>query len=284
MNTIRRQILASLAAAPFANWAQAKPRAVMPTLFIGHGSPLNALANNPYTQALTRLGQTLPEPRAILVVSAHWMTQGYTAVLGSAQPPTIHDFHGFPPALHEMEYPAAGHPELARRAQALLGLKGRLSLDWGLDHGTWTVLHHMYPQANIPVFQVSLDMRQSGQYHLAMGQALAELREEGVLIVGSGNIVHNLRRLGPGRTLNDWASEAWAQAFDDTVSAALSQREDQRLLVYDKLPGGQESVPTPDHYWPLLYALGAASKGKVPTTVFSGFQSGTISMRCLQFS
>lgn len=284
MNSIRRAVLRALAIAPLTTpfvASAAKPR--MPVLFIGHGSPMNAVANNSFTQALSTAGQKLPRPRAILAVSAHWLTPGATAVLGVDKPQTIHDFGGFPDALYQVQYPALGHPGLAKRAAELIVPRADLRLDWGLDHGTWSVLRHLYPQADIPVFQVSIDMHKAGAYHWEVGKALAPLREEGVLIVGSGNIVHNLRRTTPGRQLELVATQPWAQHFDDATVAALGQREDLRLQQYLSLPGAQLAVPTPDHYFPLLYALGAAHDDGPPTHLFEGFQSGTISMRCLRF-
>lgn len=256
-------------------------RSLMPALFLGHGSPMNAIADSEFTRALQLLGESLPPPRAILAVSAHWLTEGQTAVLGVERPQTIHDFGGFPDELHSIRYPAAGHPGLAARTAALIK-GGAVRGDWGLDHGTWSVLRHVYPQANIPVFQLSIDMTKPGAYHLAVGKAIAGLREQGVLIMGSGNIVHNLRRTQRlPESAN--ASQAWAQEFDGAVQGALSQREDARLASYASLPSAQLAVPTPDHYWPLMYVLGAASRAGPPETIYQSFQAGTISMRCLQF-
>ncbi len=256
----------------------------MPVLFIGHGSPMNAIRNNGFTQALGVWGARLPRPTAILVVSAHWLTRGTTGVTMQAKPPTIHDFSGFPPALHQMQYPAPGHPALAEAAMQLMKTgKAAPSNDWGLDHGTWTVLHHLYPKADVPVFQVSIDYNQGGAYHLAVGRELAALREQGVLIVGSGNIVHNLRATVRDAPDSVMAAREWAQQFDDVAKAALAARDAQALAQYRDLHvSATMAVPTPDHYWPLLYAVGAAG-AVAPTTVFEGFQGGTISMRCLQF-
>ncbi|MNR71793.1 LigB family dioxygenase [compost metagenome] len=246
---------------------------------------MNAIRANGFTQALGSWGQALPRPTAILVVSAHWLSQGVTGVTVQERPPTIHDFEGFPRELHEMQYPAPGHPALAGAAAKLVR-SGRAELTdrWGLDHGTWTVLHHLFPKADIPVFQVSIDYLKAGAFHLAVGRELAALRDQGVLIVGSGNIVHNLRATVRGTPDSRQAARDWAQDFDDSVKKALDAREDQALGAYLELgPSARMAVPTPDHYWPLLYALGAAHGDGAPTHMFEGFQSGTLSMRCLQF-
>lgn len=254
----------------------------MPVLFIGHGSPMNAIRDSDYAQSLQALGRQLPRPTAILVVSAHWLTRG-TRILLSTQPETIHDFSGFPEPLQTMQYPAPGSPEVAQQTAALLGPHAQLDTAWGLDHGTWTVLHRLYPRADIPVLQLSIDRQASEATHYALGEQLAPLRNSGVLIVGSGNIVHNLR--ATERWPDDiLASQGWAQQFDDAVRLALSRRDDARLVRYMGLPGANMAVPTPDHYWPLLYALGASSGSGAPATVYEGFQSGTISMRTLLFA
>lgn len=254
----------------------------MPVLFIGHGSPMNAIRDSDYAQSLQALGRKLPRPTAILVVSAHWLTRG-TRILLSPQPETIHDFSGFPEPLQTMQYPAPGSPEVAQQTAALLGAQAQLDTAWGLDHGTWTVLHRLYPRADIPVLQLSIDRQASEATHYALGAQLASLRDKGVLIVGSGNIVHNLRAT-ERRPDDILASQGWAQQFDDAVRTALSRRDDERLVRYMGLPGANMSVPTPDHYWPLLYALGASAGSGAPATVYEGFQSGTISMRTLLFA
>ena len=257
----------------------------MPVLFIGHGSPLNAISTNVFTQMLAQWGRSLPQPTAILVVSAHWLTRGSTGVTVNAQPQTIHDFSGFPKALHEMRYPAPGHPTLAQEAARLIRSGTAATTDqWGLDHGTWTVLHHLFPKADVPVFQVSIDYNQGAAYHLAVGRELAALREQGVLIIGSGNIVHNLRATVRGTPDGLMAARDWAQQFDGVAKAALDARDDKALAQYADLHASAAmAVPTPDHYWPLLYAVGAATGLGAPRHVFEGFQSGTISMRCLQY-
>lgn len=285
MDPVRRLMLklAPLLALP--TCALAAPTRIkrMPVLFIGHGSPMNALADSEYTRTLRTTGMRLPRPRAILVVSAHWQTDWVTNVLANERPETLHDFGGFPPELSRVEYPAPGAPDFAAAARDLVGDAAKLSTDWGLDHGTWSVLKHLYPAANVPVFQVSIDMMQVGAYHWNVGKALSELREQGVLIVASGNIVHNLRMTESGVPDEPVARRSWAQGFDDQVAAALGQRDDKRLQAVQTLQFSREAVPTPDHYWPLLYALGAAYNDGPPATLYDGFQSGTISMRCLRF-
>lgn len=280
MVVTRRDVMKMVLAA-MPGIALAAPHERMPVLFVGHGSPMNAIRESSYSRALQALGARLPRPSAILVVSAHWLTRG-TRVLLSERPATIHDFSGFPEPLQTMTYPAPGATEVSRRAYALLGPQAQLASDWGLDHGTWTVLHRLYPKADIPVMQLSLDSWATAEAHYGLGAQLAPLRDTGVLIVGSGNIVHNLRATEQ-RTDDPLASQGWAQQFDDAVRMALSRRDDERLVRYPALPGSSMAVPTPEHYWPLLYALGASAGGRAPTTVYEGFQSGTISMRTLLF-
>lgn len=285
MDPVRRLMLKLIPMLALSASAVAAPSTVkrMPVLFVGHGSPMNALADSDYTRMLHTMGMRIARPRAILVVSAHWQTDWVTSVMANERPETLHDFGGFPPDLYRVEYPAPGAPSVAALARDLIGESAKLSTDWGLDHGTWSVLKHLYPAANVPVFQVSIDMMQTGAYHWNVGKALSELREQGVLIVASGNIVHNLRMTEGGIRTEPVASRPWAQGFDDLVAAALRQRDDKRLQAVQAIPYAREAVPTPDHYWPLLYALGAAHNDGPPATLYDGFQSGTISMRCLMF-
>jgi 4,5-DOPA dioxygenase extradiol len=259
----------------------------MPVLFIGHGSPMNAIQDNPFSRFLRGWSAQLPRPKALLVVSAHWLTPGTTAVGVQARPKTIHDFGGFPKALFDLQYPAPGSPEFARQAAAVVKrAKVQTTEDWGLDHGTWTVLHHLYPAADIPVFQLSIDYDQPAAFHHALGRELAALRDRGVLIIGSGNVVHNLRATDRVEGLAATASRPWAQAFDDAVKRALAVRNDFGLVNYTRLAGdaAATAVQTPDHYFPFLYALGASdAMSEKAVSVFEGFQSGTLSMRCVQF-
>ena len=277
-------VLASLAGLAGKANAQPGPRRRMPVIFIGHGSPMNAIEDNDFTRRLARWGGELPRPAAIVSVSAHWLTPGATGVGVQARPETIHDFGGFPRALHEMQYPAAGSPALAREAARSVRAAKVVETDqWGLDHGTWTVLHHLYPKADVPVFQLSIDYAKPAAFHYAVGRDLAALRAKGVLVMGSGNVVHNLRATDRGTAPAMAASRPWAQSFDDAIKAALAGRDDRAMLDYERLAGAGTAVATPDHYYPFLYALGAADPGERPRTVFEGFHSGTLSMRCVQF-
>lgn len=259
----------------------------MPVLFIGHGSPMNAIQDNAFSRFLRGWSAQLPRPKAILVVSAHWLTPGVTAVGVQERPKTIHDFGGFPQPLFDMQYPAPGSPALAREAMAVVKrAKVQATQERGLDHGTWTVLHHVYPAADIPVFQLSIDYDKPAAFHHAVGRELAALRDKGVLIVGSGNVVHNLRATDRIEGLSPTASRPWAQAFDDAVKQALATRNDFGLVNYTRLAGdaAATAVQTPDHYYPFLYALGASdAAGEKAVSVFEGFQAGTLSMRCVQF-
>jgi len=277
--------LATLSAASsraYAAGGGAKVR--MPVVFIGHGTPMNAVSKNAFTQRLSTWGRELPRPTAILSVSAHWLSRGATGVGIHERPKTIHDFGGFPQELFDVEYPAPGHPELAREVTSLVRKTAVIpTLQWGLDHGTWTVLKHMYPRADVPVFQLSIDYDKPAAFHYALGQELAALREQGVLILGSGNVVHNLRATDRGAPDGIRASRPWAQSFDEAVKAALAARDHAALQDYATLDGAATAVATPDHYYPFLYALGAGGTLQAPKTVHEGFQSGTISMRCVQF-
>lgn len=246
---------------------------------------MNAIENNDFTRALGRWGQKIGRPAAVLVVSAHWLTPNETKVDVQLHPKTIHDFGGFPQALFDMQYPAAGSPEFATKTTSALAKFGaKPSTDWGLDHGAWSVLHHMYPEADIPVFQVSIDYGKAGAFHLDVGKALASLRDKGVLVLGSGNVTHNLRALDFGAPAGQLATRAWAQSFDAAVKAALVANDTAALIDYLSLDSGAKmSVPAPDHYWPLLYALGAAQRNESANFRFEGFQAGTLSMRCVQW-
>lgn len=255
----------------------------MPVLFVGHGSPMNVLRDNAFTQHLNSLGARLPTPRAILVISAHWIAN-HPTLSSTEDPDTMYDFGGFPDALYEVTYPCVGNPELAGQlAGKLKRYSSELDEHRGLDHGAWTVLHHLYPKANIPVIQLAMSRTLSLEEHMELGAALQQLRHEGVLILGSGNIVHNLRMLdrSPKASTPNWAGE-----FDGMVKDALLQRDLEQLLARDRskhqLWG--MSHPTIEHYVPLLYALGAATEVDEITFPFEGFQSGSISMRSVLFS
>lgn len=245
----------------------------MPALFIGHGSPLNTLADNPHTRAWRRLGERLPRPRAVLVISAHWFVP-QTAVTVMAAPRTLHDFHGFPQALHEFAYPAPGSPELAARVQACLRpLPVVPDTSWGLDHGAWSVLAHLFPAADIPVAQLSLNRRQAPPFHAGLGARLAVLREEGVLILGSGNLVHNLALMRPGEPFG------WASAFEERVRQAIDENDLEALLDWPSLSEHAAlAVPTPEHFLPLLYVLPTRQEGERIGYPVSGIDMGSLGM------
>ncbi|HLP32766.1 MAG TPA: 4,5-DOPA dioxygenase extradiol [Bacteroidia bacterium] len=252
----------------------------MPALFIGHGSPMNALAQNAFTQSLTKTGNELPLPKAILVVSAHWQTNG-TFVADTTKPKTIHDFGGFPRALFEVEYPAPGAPEFAKQTRELIkSVEVKFDHDMGFDHGAWTVLKHMYPKANIPVYQLSLDYTQPAQYHYNLAMQLNALRDKGVLIVGSGNIVHNLGMLN----WNDpQAKFDWSVEFDTTVKNKLTAKDHQSLIHYEKLgQAARLSIPTNEHYLPMLYIAALQQKSENISYLYEGIEMGSISMRCFK--
>ena len=253
---------------------------VHPALFLGHGSPMLAIEPSRYGTAWRELGRTLPRPRAILAVSAHWYIRG-SAVTAQAQPRTIHDFYGFPPELFAVQYPAPGDPQLAKRVADLLAPTAvQLDQEWGLDHGTWSVLRHMYPDSDIPVVQLAIDATLRGPQHYALALRLAPLRDEGVLVLGSGNVVHNLRRLQFDQAVTP---PAWAATFNAAVRAAIQSRRHAELAAYDQLDAGAAmSVPTPEHYLPLLYVLALQRPGEIAAMPLDGIELGAISMLCVQ--
>jgi 4,5-DOPA dioxygenase extradiol len=250
----------------------------MPVLFVGHGSPMNTLERNGYTDAWRAFGQRLPRPKAILVVSAHWYF-GATAVTAMAKPRTIHDFYGFPQELFDFDYPASGAPDLAQEIVELVKPEW-VGLDrdqWGLDHGTWSVLAHIFPDANVPVVQLSINALRPMDYHVVMGRKLARLRERGVMILASGNVVHNLGRI-------QWdkpdAAFDWSERFDDAAVAQLVDSPADVLKLMEH-PDYGLAVPTPDHFIPLLYVAGlAAEDGSAAEALVRGYAMGSISMTC----
>ncbi len=257
----------------------------MPALFIGHGSPMNALEDNAFTRSLRNLGAEFKKegkkPAAILVVSAHWLTRG-SFVNISPKPETIHDFGGFPQALFDMQYPAPGAPKIAKETAMLSHLIHETE-EWGLDHGTWTVLVHLFPEADVPVFQLSIDFYQPMQYHLDLARELRALREKGVLVIGSGNIVHNLRMSIPKLQASDSAPYDWALEFDKWVVEKITDGNYAALANYEQIgSAGKLAVPTTDHYIPMLYTLGL-SYGKEPVQqVYESVEYGGLSMRTFQ--
>lgn len=253
----------------------------MPAIFFGHGNPLNALQENAYTRAWEAIGKSVPTPRAIVSISAHWYTRG-TRVTGMSTPRTIHDFGGFPRELYEVQYPAPGDPMLARQLQKLLQpLPVELDAEWGLDHGTWSVLHHVFPGADIPVLQLSLDRTQPSAFHYELGRRLAPLRHDGVLVMGSGNLVHNLHTYAWGR--HPVAPFEWALRFEEHARSLLLAREHGPLINYEAL--GRDallSIPTPEHYLPLLYVIALQTEGEPIGFPVTGIEGGSVSMLAVQ--
>lgn len=235
----------------------------MPLLFLGHGSPMNAIEENEFVEGFRRIGDSVPRPAAILCVSAHWETRG-TRVTAMDHPPTIHDFGGFPRELYDVEYPAPGSPDLARESRDLVR-KTDVVLDqsWGLDHGAWTVIRHLYPDADIPVVQLSLDYTKAPRYHYELAGELAALRQKGVLIVGSGNIVHNLREVAWDKLNEDNYGYEWALEAREKFRYLMEDRNHEGLIDYRQLGDAvRRAVPTPEHYLPLLYVLAMQGKGE----------------------
>jgi 4,5-DOPA dioxygenase extradiol len=254
---------------------------LMPAIFFGHGNPMNALSKNAYTEGWTSIGKSIPRPKAVLAISAHWYVPA-CAVTASLFPGTIHDFGGFPEALYQVEYPAPGSPELALRVKGLLssvfvGLDQRR----GLDHGTWAVLSHVFPDADIPTVQLAIDKTQPPLFHYEIGKRLLPLREEGVLVIGSGNLVHNLSAYAwgnPGVVPFDWALR-----FEKNVRELMLKGDDAHVVDYKGLgPDAMMSVPTPDHYLPLLYVLGLRNKNEEIGFPVQGVDGGSVSMLAVQ--
>jgi 4,5-DOPA dioxygenase extradiol len=254
----------------------------MPAVFFGHGNPLNALARNEYTEAWAALGRDLPRPRAVLCVSAHWYVPG-TSVTAMESPRTIHDFGGFPRELYEFQYPAPGDPALAARVRELLA-PAQVGLDyrWGLDHGTWSVLCHVFPGADVPVVQLSIDETQPASFHYELAKRLAPLRGEGVLVVGSGNLVHNLHAYAWGR--HKVEPFDWAIRFEERARELLLAGKDGPLVAYETL--GRDALlaaPTPDHYLPLVYVIALRREGERVTFPVEGVDGGSVSMLSVRF-
>jgi 4,5-DOPA dioxygenase extradiol len=258
----------------------------MPAVFISHGSPMVAVERDGYTEALRRMGESLPAPKAIVVISAHWESRAPVRVGTSERPPLIYDFGGFPPELYTLKYPAPGYPGIAKDIVQRLNQAGIAAVEdaaRGLDHGAWVPLRHAYPEATVPVVEVTLPMPRTPQDLLAIGRALAPLQDQGVLIVGSGGVVHNLRRV----VFSNKAApvEAWAKSFDDWVRGRLEEQDVESLVDYRKrAPEAAASVPTTEHFDPLFVVLGAAGKAFRVEDVFEGFHHGNLSMRTVTIS
>ena len=249
----------------------------MPVIFFGHGNPMNALYRNAYTEGWAEIGRTLPRPKAVLCVSAHWYIPT-VAVTAMQRPRTIHDFGGFPRELFEVEYPAPGSPELADRVVKLLGdhvLKDETQ--WGLDHGTWSVLCHVFPDADMPVVQLSINEAEPAPFHYQLAQRLAPLRDEGVLVIGSGNLVHNLHTYAWGNQTREPFD--WAVRFEEAARKLIKDGDHAPLVAYEEMGSDAvKSAPTPDHYLPLLYVLALQRPGDEVTFPVEGFDGGSVSM------
>lgn len=253
----------------------------MPAIFFGHGNPMNALTDNEWTQGWRKIGETVPPPKAVLCVSAHWYIP-VVAVTAMERPRTIHDFGGFPPELFAVQYPAPGSPELAKKVNVLLGGECLMdSCQWGLDHGTWSVLCHLFPNADIPIVQLSINEAKPAAFHYELAQRFAPLRDEDILIVGSGNLVHNLHAYAWGRQTREPFD--WALRFDQLVRRLILEGDHGPLIIYESI--GRDallSVPTPDHYLPLLYMLALQVPGDDVRFPVEGFDGGSISMTAVQ--
>lgn len=248
----------------------------MPVLFVGHGSPMNAIEDNSFSRSWQELGRNLPIPKAILSVSAHWLTNGAVKVTGMDTPRTIHDFYGFPQALYNVRYPAPGAVDYADATAGMVHMSNiKKDMEWGLDHGTWSVLSRMFPKADIPVYQLSIDITAAPQYHYELAEELMPLRDKGVLVMGSGNIVHNLRAMNPDSEPYDWAVE-----FDEKIAEFVDKRDFMSVVNYEKL-GNISALahPTNDHYLPLLYSLALTNKNAALEWFNTGFDLASISMR-----
>lgn len=248
----------------------------MPVVFFGHGSPMNIIQDNRYTQAWREIGRSLPKPKAILSISAHWFTQG-VGVTAMNAPKTIHDFYGFPEELYALRYPAPGDPSLASQVRELLApVDVALDQDWGLDHGTWSVLYHAYPDADVPVVQLSVDSTRPGRFHYDLGRSLAPLREQDVLIAGSGNVVHNLRLRSRDE---DSPAQDWADRFNARVRDLIERREHAPLIEWESMGrDARLAIPTTDHYFPLLYCLGLQRDDEPARFAVDGIELGSLGM------
>jgi 4,5-DOPA dioxygenase extradiol len=251
----------------------------MPIIFIGHGSPMNAIEDNEFTQNWSKIASMIPKPKAILSISAHWYTQG-TRIMDEIHPKMIYDMYGFPEELYEIEYNAQGAPDLALYTKSLISREVKIDNTWGYDHGTWSVLHVMYPNADIPVYQLSVDRNAAAEVHYEIGKQIKMLREQGVLILGSGNVVHNLGRV------NFSATEGydWAKNFDNYIKDKILKKEYEDVVNYRK--AGESAglaVPTPEHFYPLLYVLGGLNENDKVSIYNNSCFAGSLSMTSYLF-
>ena len=251
----------------------------MPTLFLGHGSPMNAIEENQFVKGFRETAENITTtPKAILCISAHWLTTG-TKVTAMEMPRTIHDFGGFPKELYEVQYPAKGNPELAKQTKELLSPTSvELDHDWGLDHGAWSVIKHLYPNANIPVIQMSIDYSKPASYHFELAQKLKSLREKGILIIGSGNIVHNLRLVDWKNFNKDNHGFDWAIEARDTINKHMKNGDSKKLFDYQNNEALKLAIPTPDHFYPLIYSLGLKNDDEELSLFNDKMVAGSLSM------
>ena len=256
----------------------------MPVLFIGHGSPMNGILDTNFSRQWKEMATTIPTPKAVLVISAHWLSRG-TKITAMDFPKTIHDFGGFPKELYEVQYPAPGNPALARETADLIkSTKVELNHDWGLDHGTWTIVRHMYPDAKIPVLQLSIDYTKSHQYHYDLAKELLALRKKGVLIIGSGNMVHNLGMAAFDKINEEGYAYEWATEINSTFKELISNGDHQALINYEKLgKSALLAIPTPEHYWPLLYTLGLKNSKDSVSFFNDKAVAGSLTMTSVKF-
>lgn len=256
---------------------------VMPVLFAGHGSPMNGIEDNEFSRTWSTMAGEIPEPKAVLVISAHWFTQG-TRITAMDFPPTIHDFRGFPPALFQVQYPAPGNPALASEtAELVKSASVVMDHDWGLDHGAWTIVRHMYPSANIPVLQMSIDYTKAPEYHYRLAAELQELRKKGVLIIGSGNMVHNLRLMS--WDMINGGGYDWTLDINDKLKKLILNNDHQPLIHFERL--GKEAalaIPTPEHYLPLLYIMGLKTANDAASIFNDKAVGGSLTMTSVKLS
>ncbi len=255
---------------------------VMPVLFLGHGSPMNAIEENEYVTGFRTIAKTLPKVKAVLCISAHWYTSG-TFITAMAKPKTIHDFGGFPDALYKVEYPAPGDPQLAKQTKDLIKKTNvGLDNDWGLDHGAWSVLKHLFPKADVPVIQLSIDYNKPASYHFELAKELQSLREKGILIIGSGNIIHNLYKVAFEK-INDNFGFDWAIEAREKINTLLLKNDFKSIVEYEKLGKSlQLAVPTPDHFLPLIYAIALKRENEKMELFNDKLLAGSLSMTSLK--